>query len=44
MNTENIKEIASEIQIFQTLEQKEAFLFVLGALTPRIISLKAEVI
>lgn len=46
MNTEMLKEIASEIQMFQTLEQKEAFLFVLGALTARIISLKkaAEIV
>ena len=32
--------IASEVQIFQNLEQKESFLFVLGALVSRLISLK----
>ncbi len=40
MNTENFKKIASEIQIFQDIEQKESFLFVLGALAARVISLK----
>ena len=32
--------IALEVQIFQNLEQKESFLFVLGALISRLISLK----
>ncbi|HEY9603715.1 MAG TPA: hypothetical protein V6C85_19015 [Allocoleopsis sp.] len=40
MNTEVVKGIASEIQIFQDIEQKESFLFVLGALAARVISLK----
>ncbi len=39
-NTELFQEIASEIQIFQNIEQKESFLFVLGALAARVISLK----
>lgn len=40
INTEVFKSIASEIQIFQNIEQKESFLFVLGALVARAISLK----
>jgi predicted HTH domain antitoxin len=40
MNTELFKGIASEIQIFQNIEQKENFLFVLGALSAKVISLK----
>jgi predicted HTH domain antitoxin len=32
--------IAKEIAFFNTLEQKENFLFILGALTARIISFK----
>ena len=32
--------IASEIQLFQTLDQKENFLFLIGALLARVISLK----
>lgn len=40
MNTEISKGIASEIQIFQDIERKESFLFVLGALAARVISLK----
>ncbi len=39
-NTEVFKGIASEIQIFLTIEQKERFLFVIGALAARVISLK----
>jgi predicted HTH domain antitoxin len=35
-----LQNIATEIQLFNTLEQKENFLIVLGALTARIISLK----
>jgi len=38
--TEVFQSIASEIQIFKNLEQKESFLFVLGALSARLISLK----
>jgi len=34
------EQLASEVQLFNTLEQKEEFLFILGALTARIISLK----
>jgi predicted HTH domain antitoxin len=33
------KEIASQVQLFQSIEQKERFIFVLGALTSRLISL-----
>lgn len=40
MNTEIFKGIASEVQIFQDIEQKESFLFVLGALAARVISLQ----
>jgi len=35
-----IKSIAVEIQIFKKLEQKEIFLFVLGGLVTRVISLQ----
>ena len=34
------EQIATEFQLFETLEQKENFLFVLGALTARLVSLK----
>ena len=37
---ELLQGIASSVQIFQDVEQKESFLFVLGALVSRIISLK----
>lgn len=40
MNTEAVKVIASEIQIFANREQKEMFLFVVGALVARVISLQ----
>jgi len=40
INTEIFKDIASEIQLFQDVEQKESFLFVLGALAAKVISLK----
>lgn len=40
MNTESYKKIAAEIQIFQDIEQKESFLFVLGAIAAKVISLK----
>ncbi len=33
------KEIASQVQLFQSIEQKETFIFVLGALISRLISL-----
>jgi predicted HTH domain antitoxin len=38
-NQTTFKEIASEIQLFQNLEQKERFIFVVGALVSRLISL-----
>ncbi len=37
---EILQGIASELTIFQNLEQKENFLFILGALSARIISLR----
>lgn len=37
---EMLRSVASEIQLFDDVEQKETFLFVLGALFSRIISLK----
>jgi predicted HTH domain antitoxin len=40
VKTEDFKNIASEIQIFPDVEQKEHFLFVVGALFARVISLK----
>jgi predicted HTH domain antitoxin len=40
MNLEMTQAIASEIQLFQTLDQKENFLFLIGALLARVISLK----
>lgn len=39
-NKAMIRKIASEITIFQDIEQKENFLFVLGALVSRLISLQ----
>ena len=33
------QEIASQLQLFQSIEQKERFIFVIGALTSRLISL-----
>ncbi|NET01720.1 MAG: hypothetical protein F6K62_23975 [Sphaerospermopsis sp. SIO1G2] len=40
MNQQTIfHEIASQVQLFQSIEQKETFIFVLGALTSRLISL-----
>ncbi|NCQ93913.1 MAG: hypothetical protein GPJ13_01055 [Microcystis aeruginosa W11-06] len=47
MNTSTtFQEIAAEIQLFDNIEQKEQFIFVVGALVSRIISLHkaAEVI
>lgn len=35
-----LQNIAAEVQLFNTLEQKENFLFLLGALMARLISLK----
>jgi predicted HTH domain antitoxin len=40
MPQETLQNIAAELQLFNTLEKKENFFFVLGALTSRIISLK----
>ena len=40
MNKEITQKIASEIQLFQSVEQKENFLFLLGALLAKAISLK----
>jgi predicted HTH domain antitoxin len=40
MEQELLKNIATEIHLFNTLEQKENFLIILGALTARLISLK----
>ena len=37
---ELFSEIAAEVQLFKNPEQKENFLFVLGALVSRLISLK----
>ncbi|MGK7951362.1 MAG: hypothetical protein AB4368_21900 [Xenococcaceae cyanobacterium] len=37
---EALQEIAANVQIFPDVEQKERFLFVVGALTARVISLK----
>ena len=40
VSKETLQEIASNVQIFQNVEQKERFLFVVGALVSRVISLK----
>lgn len=40
MPQEMLEKIAAEVQLFNTLEQKENFLFLLGALSARIVSLK----
>jgi hypothetical protein len=40
MPPDTLHQIASEVQLFNTLEQKENFLFLLGALTARLISVK----
>ena len=40
MNAELAQTIASEIQIFQNIKQKVFFLFLLGALLARVISIK----
>jgi predicted HTH domain antitoxin len=37
---QTFQEIASFVQLFQNVEQKERFLFVIGALVSRVISLK----
>lgn len=40
MNRELTKNIASELQLFRTVEQKENFIFLLGALISKVISLQ----
>ena len=40
VSREALQEIAAGVQIFSDVEQKERFLFVVGALVSRIISLK----
>jgi len=40
VNKEVLKEIAANVQIFADVEQKERFLFVVGALVSRLVSLK----
>ena len=40
MNKEITQTIASEVQLFQSVEQKENFLFLLGALLAKAISLQ----
>jgi hypothetical protein len=40
MPQDTLQQIAAEVQLFNTLEQKENFLFLLGALTARLISVK----
>jgi hypothetical protein len=42
MPQEILQNIAAEIQLFTTLEQKENFLIFLGALTARVICLKTR--
>ncbi len=39
-NREALRSVAAEVQLFNDIEQKETFLFVLGALFSRVISLK----
>ncbi len=40
VSRETLQEIAANVEIFEKLEQKERFLFVVGALVSRVISLK----
>jgi hypothetical protein len=40
MSQDTLHQIASEVQLFNTLDQKENFLFLIGALTARLISVK----
>ncbi len=40
VSKEALQEIAANVQIFPDVEQKERFLFIVGALTARVISLK----
>ncbi len=39
-NREVLRSVAAEVQLFNEIEQKETFLFVLGALFSQVISLK----
>ncbi|MDJ0659807.1 MAG: hypothetical protein QNJ42_09990 [Crocosphaera sp.] len=39
-NKITFQEIASEVQLFENIEQKERFVFVIGALASRLISLQ----
>ncbi|EDZ95374.1 hypothetical protein AmaxDRAFT_1975 [Limnospira maxima CS-328] len=39
-NTTQFQEIAAEVQLFNDIEQKEKFVFVVGALVSRLISLQ----
>ena len=39
-NQITFQEIASEVQLFENIEQKERFVFVIGALAYRLISLQ----
>jgi len=40
MNRELTKTIASELQVFKTVDRKENFLFLIGALLAKVISLQ----
>ena len=40
VSKEVLKEIAANVQIFSDVEQKERFLYIVGALVSRLISLK----
>jgi predicted HTH domain antitoxin len=40
MNRELTKTIASELQVFKTVDQKENFLFLIGALLAKVISIQ----
>lgn len=40
MNQELTQAIASEVQLFQSVDEKENFLFLIGALVARVISLR----
>ncbi|MEH1912587.1 MAG: hypothetical protein V7L05_33270 [Nostoc sp.] len=40
ISKEVLRSVALEIQLFNNIEQKETFLFVIGALFSRVISLK----
>jgi predicted HTH domain antitoxin len=40
MNTTLLQNVAAQLQLFKEIEQKQRFLFVLGALVARLISLQ----